>query len=100
MIGNEAELIVVDEANEMNEQEAHEVAVRAEADKRVKQILKKHRREITRLKALAEKAIIEDNKDSYIYAIGKLRDIYKQPHTPELLETMWVTTRQTVLSML
>lgn len=91
------DVIVVDEVGIAK---AKEVAINAEANKRVKQILKKNRFEIKRLKTLAEKAIIEDNKDSYIYAIGKFRTIYKQPHTPELLEAMWISTRNTILSML
>ena len=80
--------------------EEHHNAIQIEADKKVKKILKKNKTEIKRLKLLAEKALIEDNRESYVYAIGKLRDIYRQPHTPELLHVMYDTSRATILSML
>lgn len=88
------EQVVVDEVEKV------QAELEAKAAKKAEKILRKNAREIARLKRWAEKAIIDDNRDAYIYAIGKLRDIYKQPHTPELLAAMWVSTRQTVLSML
>lgn len=84
----------------VNEVDKVQADLEAKAAKKAGKILRKNAREIERLKLWAEKAIIDDNRDAYIYAIGKLRDIYKQPHTPELLSAMWVSTRQTVLSML
>lgn len=90
----EHEQIVVDEVEKV------QAELEAKAAKKAEKILRKNAREIERLKMWAEKAIIDDNRDAYIYAIGKLRDIYKQPHTPELLSAMWVSTRNTVLSML
>lgn len=84
----------------VNEVDKVQADLEAKAAKKAEKILRKNAREIDRLKLWAEKAIIDDNRDAYIYAIGKLRDIYKQPHTPELLSAMWVSTRQTVLSML
>lgn len=84
----------------VNEVDKVQADLEAKAAKKAEKILRKNAREIERLKLWAEKAIIDDNRDAYIYAIGKLRDIYKQPHTPELLSAMWVSTRQTVLSML
>lgn len=88
------EQVVVDEVEKV------QAELEAKAAKKADKILRKNSREIARLKRWAEQAIIDDNRDAYIYAIGKLRDIYKQPHTPELLAAMWVSTRQTVLSML
>ena len=88
------EQVVVDEVEKV------QAELEAKAAKKAEKILRKNSREIARLKRWAEQAIIDDNRDAYIYAIGKLRDIYKQPHTPELLAAMWVSTRQTVLSML
>lgn len=88
------EQVVVDEVEKV------QAELEAKAAKKADKILRKNAREIARLKRWAEQAIIDDNRDAYIYAIGKLRDIYKQPHTPELLAAMWVSTRQTVLSML
>ena len=84
----------------LNEVDKVQADLEAKAAKKAEKILRKNAREIERLKLWAEKAIIDDNRDAYIYAIGKLRDIYKQPHTPELLSAMWISTRQTVLSML
>lgn len=84
----------------VNEVDKVQAELEANAAKKAEKILRKNSREIARLKRWAEQAIIDDNRDAYIYAIGKLRDIYKQPHTPELLSAMWVSTRQTVLSML
>lgn len=88
------EQVVVDEVEKV------QAELEAKAAKKADKILRKNAREIARLKRWSEQAIIDDNRDAYIYAIGKLRDIYKQPHTPELLAAMWVSTRQTVLSML
>lgn len=84
----------------VNEVDKVQAELEAKAAKKAEKILRKNSREIARLKRWAEQAIIDDNRDAYIYAIGKLRDIYKQPHNPELLSAMWVSTRQTVLSML
>lgn len=84
----------------VNEVDKVQADLEAKAAKKAEKILRKNAREIERLKLWAEQAIIDDNRDAYIYAIGKLRDIYKQPHTPELLSAMWISTRQTVLSML
>lgn len=88
------EQVVVDEVEKV------QAELEAKSAKKAEKILRKNSREIARLKRWAEQAIIDDNRDAYIYAIGKLRDIYKQPHTPELLAAMWISTRQTVLSML
>ena len=84
----------------VNEVDKVQAELEAKAAQKAEKILRKNSREIARLKRWAEQAIIDDNRDAYIYAIGKLRDIYKQPHTPELLSAMWVSTRQTVLNML
>lgn len=62
----------------------------------VKQKLKpisKNRHEIKRLKKLAEKALLTNNFDSYRYALCKLREFYRQPFTPEIIKTMWDTSR-------
>lgn len=72
----------------------------AEGERKAAKIVRKHRREIRRLQQVAEKAIIEGNRESYVYAIGKLRDIYRQPYNEGMLHVMYETTRQTVLSML
>lgn len=69
---------------------AQEAYVKKEVDQRVKKILKKNRREITRLKAWAEKSMIEGNKFGYVYAIQKLRRIYRQkPLSTAEADEMW-----------
>lgn len=83
-----------------SEMERMTAELEAKANKKAEKILRKNSKEISRLKLWAEKAIIDDNKEAYIYAIGKLRDIYKQPYTKDLLSAMWVSTRKTVLSMI
>lgn len=59
---------------------------------KLKQI-SKNRHEIKRLKKLAEKALLTNNFDSYRYALCKLREFYRQPFTPEIIKTMWDTSR-------
>ncbi|QLA10726.1 hypothetical protein TH2_160 [Shewanella phage Thanatos-2] len=56
-------------------------------------VISKNRREIKRLKKLAEKALLANKFDSYRYALCKLREFYRQPFTPEIIKTMWDTSR-------
>lgn len=67
--------------------------VAKEVKARVDKILKKNKREIKRLKQWAETCIFKGNKDGYIYAISKLRSIYKQPAlTKDEADVMWNST--------
>ncbi|UYD57497.1 hypothetical protein OFDDKENP_00121 [Aeromonas phage B614] len=62
--------------------------------------LKTHGREIKRLKKHAERALFANNKDQYIYAIGKLRTLYKQKQLPHsAMVTMFDTSRQQIVEM-
>jgi TolA-binding protein len=67
-----------------------------EAQKQANTILKKHRREIDRLNTHAQGAVLENNFEAYKYAITKLRGIYRQPVTDELIVVMWETTRKQI----
>lgn len=78
----------VDDSQEV----AHRM-LRKQADK----ILRKNRTELNRLRSIAEKALMTGNKEQYIYAIGKSRDLLKQPYTEQLLSTMWETSVQTLV---
>lgn len=60
------------------------------------QILKKNRKEITRLTKHAQAAVLENNYEAYAYAVRKLRTIYRQPFNEELIQVGWQTTRKTV----
>lgn len=64
--------------------------VQKEAKRRATKILKKNKREIKRLKSHAEKCLLTGNEFGYIYAIRKLKQIYRQPAvSEEALKTMW-----------
>ncbi|ADI96346.1 a-gt.4 conserved hypothetical protein [Acinetobacter phage Ac42] len=67
--------------------------VQKEAKRRATKILKKNKREIERLKKHAENCLLTGNKEGYIYAINKLRDIYHRPKLKRTeLEFMWNTS--------
>jgi uncharacterized protein YbcC (UPF0753/DUF2309 family) len=70
----------------------NEIRAKAQADK----ILKKNKREIDRLLKWIYKATEEGNYPAYDYALRKLRKIYRQPVTDELVKTMYETTRQQI----
>ncbi|QPI18007.1 hypothetical protein POP12_215 [Pectobacterium phage POP12] len=72
----------------------------AEANNKARRIIKKNSKEIKRLYALCENALLFDKRESYIYAIRKIRDITKQRYTEELLEQMWLTSRQQVIDII
>lgn len=71
-----------------------------EAETKARKILKKNAREIQRLKDWAGEAIYDNNFEAYKYAMGKLRLIYRQPTTDELLATLWQTSRKQVWDIL
>ena len=72
----------------------------AEAEKQANAILKKHKREIERLNKHAQGAVLENNFEAYKYALTKLRGLYRQPTTDELIVTMWQTTRQQIWNII
>lgn len=63
-------------------------------------ILRKNRREIERLNKHAQGAVLENNYEAYAYAIRKLRGIYRQPFTEELIQIGWQTTRKQVWELI
>ncbi len=69
-------------------------------EKEAKRRIKKNSREIKRLHKHAEKCLIDDNKDGYIYAIRKLRSITGQNVGDDVLETLWQTSRDQVLTII
>lgn len=73
-----------------------EEANAVQATKQANAILKKNKREIKRLNILAQEAVLDNNFESYKYAVGKLRVLYRQPATDELIVTMWETTRRQI----
>lgn len=77
-----------------------EEANKLQAEKEAQAILKKHKREIERLNKHAQGAVLENNFEAYKYALTKLRGLYRQPTTDELVETMWQTTRQTIWNII
>ncbi|AGB07076.1 hypothetical protein [Vibrio phage XZ1] len=72
---------------------------RALIEKEAKRRIKKNSREIKRLRKHAEKCLIEENKAGYIYAIRKLRSITGQTVGDDVLETLWETSREQVLTI-
>lgn len=57
--------------------------------------LNKHKREIKRLQEHAEHALLVNNPDAYVYAIGKLREISKQPKLDrETMNFLFLTSKQ------
>lgn len=72
---------------------------KAIADKRAKKVLKKHSKEISRLKKHAEKCLFELNKDGYIYAIGKIRTIIRKPMDQESLGVLYDTSVERLIEI-
>lgn len=66
------------------------------ARKAAQKRIKKQSREIARLRERAELALLTNEKEPYIYAIGKLRAIIDKPVSRDVLETLWTTSREQV----
>ncbi|AUR85830.1 coil containing protein [Vibrio phage 1.081.O._10N.286.52.C2] len=75
--------------------EQRDAMVKKEANRRIK----KNQREITRLRKHAEECLISNNKAGYIYAIGKLRAFTGQSVAEDVLEVLWTTSREQVMSI-
>lgn len=96
----------IERVEEIHDDEYNEIMAKIEAENKAKaeqqaaKILRKHRHEIKRLLKLAEGAVYDNNYESYKYAIMKLRDIYKQPYTDEIIKTGWETTRRQVWELI
>lgn len=70
-----------------------------EAIKKANKIIKKNKRELQRLQKHAEKCLLELNKVGYIYSVGKIRTIIRQPMTDEQLSMMYETSVQSLVEM-
>lgn len=96
---NERNIDSVEQIDDIEEERIKRL-IEEEAQKRANamatKIFKKNRREIKRLNEHASAAVLENNFEAYKYAISKLRDIYKQPYTDEIIQVNWQTTRQEV----
>lgn len=83
----------------MREENGGEDPFKEEAMRRARKILRKHRFELRRLEKHAQKCLLELNKEGYIYAIGKIRTIIRQPLSREQLEELYESSVNTVLSI-
>lgn len=68
--------------------------------KRAQKVLTKNKQEIKRLETLGKEALLKGNKDTYIYAIGKIRNIIGKPTTDDVLEILWKTSREQVIEII
>lgn len=66
----------------------------------IKRRLNKNKREIKRLKKEVELALLSNNFVKYEYAIRKLRGIYLQPYTPELIKVQFETSREALKDLI
>jgi len=71
------------------------------AKKTADKILKKNKREIDRLKKHGQMCLVSGNRDGYIYAINKLRGIYRQtPVDKQTGDTLYETSRQQLIELI
>ena len=68
--------------------------IEQEALRKAQKFMRKNKAEWKRLHKHAENALFEGNKEQYVYAIKKMRDMLKQPYNDALIETMWITSNQ------
>lgn len=76
-------------------------AIQEQAKREASRILKKNKREIERLKKHGQMCLLSGNKHGYVYAINKLRGIYKQPQVDAATgETLYETSRQRLIELI
>lgn len=68
--------------------------------KRALKIMTKNKREIKRLEKLGHEALAYGNAESYKYAVGKIRRIIGKPVDDEILEKLWITSREQILNLI
>lgn len=68
--------------------------------KRAQKVLSKNKREIQRLEKLGHEALAYGNAESYKYAVGKIRQIIGKPVDDDILETLWITSREQILNLI
>lgn len=67
--------------------------------KKAQKILTKNKHEIKRLEILAKEALFYGKKESYTYAVGKIRKIIGKPVDQDILDTLYKTSREQVLEI-
>ncbi|CAL9973971.1 hypothetical protein VPHD479_0176 [Vibrio phage D479] len=72
----------------------------AMVEKQTNRYMRKNAREIKRLRAHAEKCLLDENKEGYIYAVGKLRKIIGKEVSRDVLETMYETSLEEVVKII
>lgn len=77
-------------------QKRYEAEIKSQAEHKADKILKKNRLELRRLKKQYEESLLTGNKEMFKYTLGKLRTIYKQQVTEDILELCWKTSRETI----
>lgn len=91
----------LDEDKELTEQINDMLSGRQEEIKRkVNKMVRKHRRELKRLRILGENALINGNEEQYIYSIGKIRSLVGMQVPDDILRTMYKTSRERVLQLI
>lgn len=71
--------------------------VSAQARYMAERHMKKYKKEIDRLKQHAEDCLITNNKDGYIYAIDKLRQLtFKKKLDYKTMESLYITSKEKV----
>lgn len=83
------------------EETVQQEIVRKLAEKEAARILRKNKREIERLKKHGQMCLVSCNIPGYVYAINKLRGIYKQPLlTEEAGKVMFETSRARLIELI
>lgn len=68
--------------------------------RKVNKMVRKHRREMKRLRILGENALINGKEEQYVYAIGKIRSLVGMNIPDDILHTMYKTSRERVLQLI
>lgn len=68
--------------------------------KKAQKVLTKNKAEIKRLEKLGHEALAYGNAESYKYAVGKIRKIIGKPVDDEILEKLWITSREQILDLI
>jgi ribosome recycling factor len=78
-----------------NIQEERQALLKKQANK----IIRKNRREIKRIRKHAENCLFDNNKEGYIYSIGKLRKLTGNVVSTPILESLWKTSREEIIKI-
>lgn len=86
----------IDTLSDEEIQARFEEGMKAQSAKQADKILKKNRLELRRLKKQYEDSLLSGNKEMFKYTLAKLRTIYKQQVSEDILEMCWKTSRETI----